>query len=58
MSDKQKIIESLNNIDDTATFEEILYQLYFQYKIEKGLQDVENGNYRPTEDVLREIDTW
>ena len=58
MSDKQKIIETLNNIDDSATFEEIIYQLYFQYRIEKGLQDVENGNYRPSEGVLKEIDTW
>ena len=58
MNNKQKIIDTLNDIDDNATFEEIIYQLYLQYRIEQGLQDIKNGNCRPTEDILKEIDTW
>ena len=30
MSDKQKIIETISNINEDATFEEIIYQLYLQ----------------------------
>lgn len=58
MSDKQKIIETVKNFKEDATFEEIIYQLYFQYRIEKGLDDVQNGRTKSSEEVLQEIDEW
>ena len=36
MSDKQKILEVLTNINDSTSYEEILYKLYVNYRIEKG----------------------
>ena len=58
MSDKQKIIETISNINEDATFEEIIYQLYLQYRIEKGLDDIDNGKVLSSEEIYDEIDKW
>lgn len=54
MSDKQLILNTVNNIEDTKTYEEILYTLIMQLEIQKGIKDMENGNMKTTEE-LKEI---
>ena len=44
MSDKQLILNTVQNIDDTTSYEEILYMLYMQLEIQNGLKDMEEGN--------------
>ena len=39
-----KLIERLN---DDVTYEEIMYELNFLQKIERGLHDVQEGNVTP-----------
>lgn len=58
MNDKQKIIETISNINEDATFEEIIYQLYLQYRIEKGLDDIDKGKVLSSEEIYDEIDKW
>lgn len=54
MSDKQLILNTVSNIEDTKTYEEILYTLIMQLEIQKGIKDMENGNMKTTEE-LKEI---
>lgn len=54
MSDKQLILNTVSNIEDTKTYEEILYTLVMQLEIQKGIKDMENGNMKTTEE-LKEI---
>lgn len=58
MSDKEKILKLLENIDDNSTLEYILEQLFLLYKIEKGLQDVKDGKCISTDEMLRRIEEW
>lgn len=54
MSDKQIILNRVQNIDDTKSYEEILYDLYKQFEIQKGIKDMEEGNTK-TSDEVKEI---
>ncbi len=54
MSDKEIILNTLENIDDKISFEEILYTLYVQFEIQKGIKDMENGKVKSTEEVVLE----
>jgi len=54
MSDKQLILDTVENIDDTTSYEEILYTLYLQFEVQKGIKDMENGKTKTTKQ-LKEI---
>ena len=41
MSDKQLILNTVSNIEDTKTYEEILYTLIMQLEIQNGIKDME-----------------
>ena len=51
MSAKQLVL-------NTATYEEILYTLYAQMEIQKGIEDMEQGNTKTSEEVKEIIDKW
>ena len=50
-----KLIERLN---DDVTYEEIMYELNFLQKIDRGLGDVQEGNVTPHEQVKEEFKKW
>nr|MCH1922445.1 hypothetical protein [Shewanella ferrihydritica] len=50
-----KLIERLN---DDVTYEEIMYELNFLQKIDRGLRDVEEGNVTSHEQVKEEFKKW
>ena len=50
-----KLIERLN---DDVTYEEIMYELNFLLKIDRGLRDVQEGNVTPHEQVKEEFKKW
>ena len=44
MSAKQLILNTVQEFDDLASYEDILYALYAQLEIQKGIKDMEEGN--------------
>ncbi len=58
MSDKQLILNTVQNIDDTTSYEEILYMLYMQLEIQNGLKDMEEGNTKTSKEVKEIINKW
>lgn len=58
MSDKQIILNRVQNIDDTKSYEEILYDLYMQFEIQKGIKDMEEGNTKTSDEVKEIINKW
>ena len=58
MSDKQLTLKILETMDDNAKLEDILYAIYMQYKINKGLDDIENNNVKTIEEVKEIINRW
>lgn len=51
MSDKQLVLNTVQNIDDTTSYEEILYVLYTQLEVQKGIKDMEEGNTKTSKEV-------
>jgi hypothetical protein len=41
---KETAIEGIRTLPDMATWDDIMYFLYVNQKIEKGISDIENGN--------------
>lgn len=58
MSDKQIILNRVQSIDDTKSYEEILYDLYMQYEMQKGIKDMEEGNTKTSNEVKEIINKW
>lgn len=58
MSDKQLILNTVQNIDDNTSYEEILYALYTQLEVQKGIKDMEEGNTKTSNEVKEIIDKW
>ena len=58
MSDKQLILNTVQNIDDKTSYEEILYTLYVQLEVQKGIKDMEKGNTKTSKEVKEIIDKW
>ena len=58
MSDKQLILNTVQNIDDATSYEEILYALYTQLEVQKGIKDMEKGNTKTSNEVKEIIDKW
>lgn len=58
MNDKQLIINNLKEIDDSKNYEEILYDLYIQHEISKGVADMEEGRTMNTSQVKEIVNNW
>ena len=58
MSDKQLILNTDKNIDDETSYEEILYTLYVQLEVQKGIKDMEEDNTKTGSEVKEIINKW
>ena len=58
MSDKQLILNMVKNIDEKTSYEEILYTLYTQLEIQKGIKDMQDGNTKTSSEVKEIINKW
>lgn len=52
---KEEVIDLLNQLPDDSTLEEIQYHLYVRQKIQRGLQDVDQGKVQTQEEVENRI---
>lgn len=51
----KRIVEKL---PDDATWELVLYRVYLNSKVLKGLQEIDEGKGIPNEQVFREMEEW
>jgi hypothetical protein len=47
MTIKEKVLNAVTELPQNVDFEEILERLYFLYKVETGLQQVQSGDTLP-----------
>ncbi len=55
---KEEVKKILENIPDDASFEDIQYHIYVREKIEKGLNDIEQGNIISHEEAEVRMNKW
>jgi len=51
-SPKQSVLKWVSDISEEASFEDIQYEIYVRQKIQRGLEDVENGNVVTHEEAI------
>lgn len=57
-SAKQEVMELLKGLLDESTLEEIQYHLYVRQKVQRGIQDVEEGRIYTQEEVEKRMEKW
>ena len=55
---KQKILKTVEQMPQDVSFEEVMERLYFLYKIERGLQQVETDNILSHQQAKQNIKKW
>jgi len=58
LSAKQASLRLIERLDEDVTFEDIIYELYFLQKVERGLEDVKQGRTVSHEEVRKEFEKW
>jgi predicted transcriptional regulator len=54
-SAKEMVRQLIEHLPDTATFDDIMYELYVRQKIEAGLKAVSDGRTIPHEEAKRRL---
>ena len=57
-SAKQEVMELLKGLPDDSTLKEIQYHLYVRQKVQRGIQDVEEGRVYTQEEVEKRMEKW
>lgn len=55
---KDKVLKAIEEMPQDVTFSDVMERLYFLYKIDTGLQQVEAGDTIPHEQAKKQIKTW
>lgn len=58
LSAKEETIRLLKELPDNSTFEEIQYHLFVRQKIQRGIEDIEDGRIYSQEDMERRMEKW
>lgn len=58
MSQKELVLEAIRELPDDASIDLIADRVDFIAAIQKGLDDLDNGNVVSHEDVKRELASW
>lgn len=55
---KQKILKAIEEMPADVTFSDVMERLYFLYKVEQGLKQVEAGDVISHDEAKKCIKTW
>jgi len=58
MLTRSKVIQSVNDLPESFTIDELIDRLIFIEKVEQGLKQAEEGKVIPHEDVKKIIEKW
>ena len=55
---KQKAIKAISKLPESASIDDIMYELYVIDKVKKGRDAAERGESISTEDLKKEMQSW
>ena len=58
MLTRSKVIQSVNNLPESFTIDELIDRLIFIEKVEQGLKQSEEGKVVSNDDVKKIIEKW
>jgi predicted transcriptional regulator len=57
-SAKNHAIEAIQQLPDDVSYEDIMERLLFVQKVDRGLQDIQEGRVRSHEEVRERLAKW
>jgi predicted transcriptional regulator len=58
VSAKEATLKLVESLEEDATFEDIMYELYVLQKIERGQRDAEEGRTISHDEAKKRLDQW
>ncbi len=58
MNTKEEVIKLIEKLPESVTLDDIMEQLYFQKKVDRGLKDLEEGCIISHEEAKRRLSQW
>jgi predicted transcriptional regulator len=58
LTPKEDVLQLLESLPDTATWDEIEYAIYVRHKVRQGLEDIAAGRVLSSEEVRRQMQKW
>ncbi len=58
MSQKQLVIEAIQELPDDASIDQIADRVEFMAAIQKGIDDIDRGDTIPHEEIKKQLATW
>ncbi|MCX5894378.1 MAG: hypothetical protein NTZ51_00895 [Proteobacteria bacterium] len=55
---KEEVKKILDQLPDDVSYEDIQYHIYVREKIERGLNDIRDGNILSQEEVEKRMSKW
>jgi predicted transcriptional regulator len=55
---KEEVRKLLENIPDDVSYEDIQYHIYVREKIERAIQEADEGRFVSEEEVERRLSRW
>lgn len=55
---KYRVLKAVEEMPQDVTFEEVMERLYFLYKVDQGLKQVETGNTISHAEATKQIKIW
>lgn len=55
---KDDVKQMIDKLPENCSIEDIQYTLYVRSKIQKGLKDIEEGNFISHDEVKSRMDKW
>lgn len=58
MITKTKLINSLDNLPENLTIDQVIDHIIFVEKVQKGISDSENGRINTKEEAKQKLNKW
>jgi predicted transcriptional regulator len=58
VNNKQAALKIIEQMPDDVSLEDIMHELYFRQRVDRGLKESEEGKLIPHDEVMREIAEW
>jgi predicted transcriptional regulator len=55
---KQAVLQMIRQLPDKVSVEDIMYELYFRQRVDRGLRELEKGRTIPHKEVKRRLAKW
>ena len=55
---KEAFAKVLQTLDNSITYDDMMYELYLLQKVERGLREIEEGKTVPHEEAKKRLQKW